>query len=224
MSTVHLTFDNGPDPEVTPHVLDVLDRYRARATFFLVGKNLTDEAGVATAELIRNRGHRIGNHSFTHGTPLGDDPGEAAVTRELAQTQALLDRVWTGPRWFRPFGGGGEIGPHLLSEESVAWLQAHEVTCVLWNSVPGDWKDPEGWVERALEDAERLDEMVVVLHDVLPGAMARLDRFLAQLVEAGHGFTNDFPLSCLPIVAGKPQPGLDAYVRSSSKSRRKAGS
>lgn len=216
MSTVHLTFDNGPAPDVTPRVLDVLDRHQARATFFLVGENLTTPEGMATAELIVDRGHRIGNHSFTHGTPLGDDPGEAAVARELAQTQTLLDRVWTGPRWFRPFGGGGEIGPHLLSAESVAWLEDQRVTCVLWNSVPGDWKDPEGWVERALADAERLDEMVLVLHDVLPRAMGHLDRFLAQLVEAGHRFTDAFPASCLPIVAGEPQPGLDAYVRSAT--------
>lgn len=213
MGSVHLSFDNGPDPEVTPRVLDVLDDHGARATFFLVGKNLETSEGAATAQRIRERGHRLGSHSYTHGTPLGDDLGEEAVARELEQTQLLLDRFWSGPRWFRPFGGGGEIGPHLLSPEAVSWLERRRVTCVLWNSVPGDWKDPEGWVGRALDDAERQAETLVVLHDILPGAMARLDRFLGELTARGHRFTDDFPASCLPIIDGVRQPGLEDYVR-----------
>jgi peptidoglycan/xylan/chitin deacetylase (PgdA/CDA1 family) len=213
MSAVHLTFDNGPHPEVTARVLDVLDKHRATATFFVVGKKLATLEGMAVAECIRRRGHRLGNHSYHHETPLGADQGSEAVERELTATQALLDRVWDGPRWFRPFGAGGALGDHLLSPESVVWLVDGGLTCFLWNSGPGVWKDARGWVERGLCDADRLDHAVVVLHDVLGDAMANLDEFLRRLTARGHRFTADFPASCLPIVNGERRPGLEAYVR-----------
>nr|WP_217910029.1 polysaccharide deacetylase family protein [Pseudenhygromyxa sp. WMMC2535] len=208
-----MTFDNGPHPEVTPRVLDVLDAHAIHATFFVLGKHLATAEGMAMAEATRDRGHRLGNHSFSHEVPLGEDLGPAAVARELEGTQRLLDEVWRGPRWFRPFGGGGKLGPHLLSPDSVEWLVAGKHTCVLWNSVPGDWLDAEGWVERALADAARLEHAVIVLHDILPEAMTRLDEFICRLREAGHRFGDDFPAACLPIVEGAPRAGLEAFVR-----------
>ncbi|MCA9620938.1 MAG: polysaccharide deacetylase family protein [Myxococcales bacterium] len=214
---VHLTFDNGPDPVVTPRVLDTLERHGVAATFFVVGKQLATTEGMDLARAIVRRGHRLGNHSYSHGTPLGEDPGPEAVARELVATQALLDQIWSGPRWFRPFGGGGKLGDHLLSPESVEWLVAGGFTCVLWDSVPGDWQDPSGWVERALRDVSRCDPCVVVLHDVLPEAMERLDEFISRASERGHHFTDALPESCLPIVNGEPRPGLEAHVRRPTK-------
>lgn len=61
---VYLTFDDGPIPEVTPWVLDVLDKYNIKATFFMVGDNVrkhTDEY-----KMVVERGHRIGNHTYNH--------------------------------------------------------------------------------------------------------------------------------------------------------------
>lgn len=61
---VYLTFDDGPVPEVTPWVLDVLDRYGVKATFFMVGDNVRKHPD--TFAMVKARGHRIGNHTFNH--------------------------------------------------------------------------------------------------------------------------------------------------------------
>lgn len=61
---IYLTFDDGPVPEVTPEVLDLLDEYDAKATFFCVGENVEKHPEVF-AEIIR-RGHSVGNHTFHH--------------------------------------------------------------------------------------------------------------------------------------------------------------
>lgn len=62
--SVYLTFDDGPIPEVTPWVLDVLDRYGVKATFFMVGENAFKHPDVF--EMVKARGHRIGNHTYNH--------------------------------------------------------------------------------------------------------------------------------------------------------------
>ena len=208
MALVHLSFDNGPDPVGTPLVLEVLARHGVHASFFVLGKHLATPVGRALAERIRDEGHRLGNHSWSHEVPLGEDPRPDAVQRELVATQALLGELWTGPRWFRPFGGGGVLGPHLFSQASVDWLAREGFTAVLWNSVPGDWLDAEGWVERALAEVEALDHVVLVLHDVVPEAMAHLDAFLSALTQAGHTLTDALPASVLPLVDGIPGPEL----------------
>ena len=61
---VYLTFDDGPIPEATPFVLDTLDRYGIKATFFMVGDNVRKHPEIF-AEVVR-RGHRIGNHTYHH--------------------------------------------------------------------------------------------------------------------------------------------------------------
>lgn len=62
--SVYLTFDDGPIPEVTPWVLDVLDCYGVKATFFMVGENAFKHPEVF--EMVKARGHRIGNHTYNH--------------------------------------------------------------------------------------------------------------------------------------------------------------
>lgn len=61
---VYLTFDDGPIPEATPFILDVLDKFDAKATFFMVGDNAAKYPHLL--EEVRRRGHRIGNHTFNH--------------------------------------------------------------------------------------------------------------------------------------------------------------
>lgn len=212
MARVCLSFDNGPDPEGTPRVLDALADHGARAAFFVLGRQLERPGGLALARRIRDAGHRLGNHSFSHETPLGLDPRPDAASREIAATERLLDEVWDGPRWFRPFGGGGALGPHLLSPASVAYLCEHRYTCVLWSSVPRDWEDAEGWVARALADIGAAEHTLLVLHDAAPAAMVHLGRFLAALAAHGHTITEELPPACLPIVEGEPRLPLAPYV------------
>lgn len=212
MGRVCLTFDNGPDPIVTPYVLDVLARHGASALFFVLGHKLDAPNGLDLARRIRDAGHRLGNHSYSHEIPLGVDTRPDHVELEIVRTEARLAHVWDGPRWFRPFGGGGKLGDHLLSGAAVEWLVEHRYSCTLWNVVPEDWLDADGWVGRALEGVAGRDHAVVVLHDILPDAMRHLDRFVGALLDRGHHFTDDWPDDCVPLRDGTPRPGLKRCV------------
>jgi len=62
--SVYLTFDDGPIPEATPFILDTLDKYNAKATFFMVGENAVKYPHLL--EEVRSRGHQVGNHTYNH--------------------------------------------------------------------------------------------------------------------------------------------------------------
>ena len=122
VAEVCLTFDNGPEPEVTPGVLAVLARRRIRATFFLVGQKLRDAAARACAERAQAEGHAIGNHTLTHGAPLGTRSAAEAVA-EIAGTDALLGALHGPEKLFRANGGGGVLGPHLLNRAAAVAMR-----------------------------------------------------------------------------------------------------
>jgi peptidoglycan/xylan/chitin deacetylase (PgdA/CDA1 family) len=208
---VTLTFDNGPAPGTTEWVLDVLAERKLSATFFVVGTMLHRKGGRDLAERAAAEGHWIGNHSMTHTTPLGAGLDRAEVQREIQETQELLGDLAHERRFFRPFGGGGLIGPHLLSPAAVDVLCDGSYTCVLWNSVPRDWEDPVGWVDSALADIQRLEHAVVVLHDLPTGAMDALPTFLDALEARNTVFSQDFPADVVPIERGAARQ-LDGLV------------
>ena len=132
-----LTFDNGPDPATTPVVLDILAARGLHATFFVLGEKLARDRPLA--ERAHAEGHWIGNHTWSHSAPLGDHSAPGTVEHEIADTQRLLGNLAHPDRLFRPMGGGGVLGPHLLSPEAATLLQDGGYTCVLWDSVPRDW-------------------------------------------------------------------------------------
>jgi peptidoglycan/xylan/chitin deacetylase (PgdA/CDA1 family) len=199
---VTLTFDNGPAPGTTDAVLDVLAERDVPATFFVVGDMLRRPGARDLAARAVEEGHWVGNHTMTHTTPLGDDLDPTYAHDEIVATQALLGDLAHPRRLFRPAGGGGLIGPHLLSPAAVELLADGGYTCVLWSSVPRDWEDPEGWVETALADVERQEHAVVVLHDLPTGAMDALPRFLDRLAEQGTEVVQDLPAAVVPIADG----------------------
>lgn len=201
MKRLTLSFDNGPEPAVTPGVLDVLARHELRSTFFAIGRKLVDPASRACAERAAAEGHWIGNHTWTHEAPLGGRPGHAAI--EIGRTQQELGALVHPCRWFRPMGGGGAIGPHLLSLEAVALLERAGMSCVLWNAIPRDWAEPDSWVQTALAQIKRQDWTLMVLHDLPTGAMNRLDEFLQRVAETGVAMHQDFPPACVPILRGQ---------------------
>jgi len=207
-----LTFDNGPEPGVTPHVLEVLKKEKILATFFVLGAKLADPVRRRLAEQARADGHWIGNHTMTHRQPLGRIADADAVRREILDTEKLLGELAHPDRLFRPFGGGGELGPHLLSSAAVEVLEKNRMTCVLWNAIPRDWEDPEGWVEVALAQCLARPWTLLVLHDLPTGAMDHLEAFLLRVREQGGVFRQDFPPECVPIRRGEILAPLAPYV------------
>jgi len=216
MAEIALSFDNGPHPEGTPRVLSVLARRDIRATFFLVGRNLSDPDARGAALTARDAGHWIGNHTMTHDVPLGIDPDPDAPRREIEEAQAALGPLAHPDRLFRPFAKG-ELGPRLLSRRAVDHLLAGGYTCVLWTHVPGDYEDHDGWPDRAMQQVAAAEaagrrHQLLVLHDAVPPAMRHLDAFLGRLADAGHDFRQDHPADCVPIRRGRLVGRLDGLV------------
>jgi peptidoglycan/xylan/chitin deacetylase (PgdA/CDA1 family) len=217
MFELTLTFDNGPEPSVTPQVLDVLARHGVLSTFFVIGNKLQNQQARACAEQAHAEGHWIGNHTWTHTRPLGEQPGEQAAQREIERTQAEIGSLSRRPPLFRPTGGGGNLDRRLLSPEAAAMLQAGGYSCVMWNAVPRDWEDPDGWVDTALTQLALQPWTLMVLHDLPNGAMRHLDRFLREVAARGGQFRQDFPPACVPITAGSVTGPLADFVTPASK-------
>jgi peptidoglycan-N-acetylglucosamine deacetylase len=216
MFNLTLSFDNGPEPEVTPVVLDILARWGVRTTFFVIGQKLEDQQRRVIAERAHAEGHWIGNHSYTHSLPLGLQRDPDTAEREIGRTQALLGTLAHPKKLFRPFGGGGRLGHHLLSERVVAFLERGRYTCVLWNAIPHDWDDPDGWVTRAVAQCREKPWTLMVLHDLPTGAMRHLEAFLDAVRGAGGHIRQDFPPDCVPLADGKTVRPLDSYVASAA--------
>ena len=142
---------------------------------------------------------------------------------EIARTQAEIGALSHSDRLFRPTGGGGHLDRRLLSAEAAALLEAGGYTCVLWNAVPRDWADPDGWVETALAQLARQPWTLMALHDVPNGVLRHLDR----LGEARGGrLRQDFPPSCVPITCGRVTGPLEDFVSAAPEptARGKSGS
>jgi len=208
-----LSFDNGPTPDVTNRVLDLLRERRLRTTFFVVGVQLQDPARRALAERARAEGHWIGNHTLTHTVQLGQASDARVLDAEIGATQELLGDLAHPDRLFRPYGAGGLLGEDLLSEAAVAYMQRGGYSCVLWSSVPRDWDSSVDWVERCLAEARMQDWPLVVLHDLPDCALARLPELLDGLTKIDVEVTQELPAACVPIHRGVVRGPLDHVVK-----------
>jgi peptidoglycan/xylan/chitin deacetylase (PgdA/CDA1 family) len=212
LAQVTLTFDNGPESQATPLVLDCLGHHGIKSTFFVLGQKVSTPDGLDLARRASREGHWIGNHTWSHAGRLGDGTREVALQEFERTEQALSWVVDQRVPLFRPRGGAGKLGRGLLHPAVVDRLTLGGYTCVLWNSVPGDYRDPDGWMDRALADCRTREWSLVVLHDLPNGAMRHLDSFLRRLRDKGHDLTQEFPLDCTPIVGGKIVQPLDGFL------------
>ena len=158
---IALTFDDGPNPAVTPQLLSLFERFSVRATFFLVGKFA--RACPALVKEIHLRGHLIGNHTDTHANLIWQSP--EGIRGELARCQDAITMA-TGvapPRWMRP--PYGYRSPLLRAEIRRAGLQG----VVMWSKICWDWKPqpPQRLINRLSKVARpsRSQGDIVVLHD-----------------------------------------------------------
>src|ERR1044072_584835 len=121
MFDLTLSFDNGPTPEITPFVLDVLARRNVKSTFFVIGEKLARPGGRARPERAHDEGHWIGNHTWSHPLPFGLMKPDAAKA-EFERTQDALGPLAHPHRLFRPYGQGGNLDRRLLSRAGLDHL------------------------------------------------------------------------------------------------------
>ncbi len=93
MFDLTLSFDNGPEPEVTPRVLDALGERCIKVTFFVIGEKLGDPERRRLTARAHEEGHWIGNHTYTHSMPLGLQRDPGAAKHEIARTQDLIGEM-----------------------------------------------------------------------------------------------------------------------------------
>jgi peptidoglycan/xylan/chitin deacetylase (PgdA/CDA1 family) len=193
-----ITFDDGPHPEYTPKILNLFEKYGAKATFFVVGKRARRYPEVIRQ--IKEHGHAIGNHTWSHvAVPLISRKEEF---EQIRKTQRQLGR--SGEKLFRPPWGFVDAASY-----GEVKLLGYKVIC--WDAVVYDWLNPS-----AEEIFERLDAKIrpgsiMLLHDNLCNSIkpeyiprddliAGLERYLRK-----HAASRQFVTVPELLRQGKPQ-------------------
>jgi peptidoglycan/xylan/chitin deacetylase (PgdA/CDA1 family) len=155
VSTLALTFDDGPNPIITPGLLDLLEQHKARATFFLLGKHTRAFPGLAK-EIVA-RGHAVGNHTDMHPKLTFLSPRR--IGEELQRCEeAIAAATGRNSGWMRP--PYGFRGPQL--DGVVRRLGSAGVA--MWSAMAYDWKPQPA--ERVIERLRRVQGGdIVLLHD-----------------------------------------------------------
>jgi peptidoglycan-N-acetylglucosamine deacetylase len=137
-----ITFDDGPNPAITPQLLDLLARYNVKCTFFVVGKFARECPGLVKE--ISARGHVVGNHTDSHPNLFFCGPEE--THHELLRcTDAIQRASWSAPIWFRPpFGYRSAWLSEIVHRQGMR--------TVMWTLLPGDWRaKPVAWLNSRLQ-------------------------------------------------------------------------
>ena len=156
---VALTFDDGPHPEYTPEIMDILEEYSVSATFFVVGKNAVEYPNVVKREIAM--GCEVGNHTYTH--PNIRESDERELEREIAYGEESLCAI-TGekPRLFRPPGGVCTKSARKISGELG-------YSIILWTIDTRDWEKPSK--EKIINQVktELRPGAIILFHDYIYG-------------------------------------------------------
>ncbi|MBR5612767.1 MAG: polysaccharide deacetylase family protein [Bacteroidaceae bacterium] len=175
VKAVYLTFDDGPIPEITPWVLDLLDKYNIKATFFLVGDNVRKHP--EEFKMILERGHKVGNHTFNHISGL-----KYLSYNYLANTNKADELIKS--KLFRPPHGWMRWGQYMVL--------SHRYTVVMWDLVTRDYS-------KRLNGRQVLDNVkkyvrngsIITFHDSIKSEKNlkyALPRAIEWLLEQGYEF------------------------------------
>lgn len=193
---IALTFDDGPSLSVTPKILDLLEKYGAKATFFPVGYNLT-ESKMAYLRRALSMGCEIGNHSDSHPislTRLTDEEILREITEVNRKLASLTENGYV-PKLMRP--PGGNIDRDVME---VLYSGGVRMYSILWNADSRDWEfnkrylDGEITYEQAVDGAVELvlsearNGGIILMHDIKDITPAVLERVLESLSEEGYTF------------------------------------
>lgn len=178
---ISLTFDDGPDPNQTPLVLEVLRRYNVKATFFLIGKEA--EKYPDLVKRIVDEGHTIGSHTFSHTSQTTLKPVKAYI-EELRKTSDVLHYL-TGlrVRMFRP--PFGVTNP--LIEKSRNYMNYHVIGWSIRSYDTVFWRNPEKITKKILSRVSGGD--VILLHDRCTNSEVLVDNLIKELLYRGFYFT-----------------------------------
>ena len=172
---VYLTFDDGPIPEVTPWVLDTLDRFGVKATFFMVGDNVRKHPDIY--QMVVERGHRIGNHTFNHIQCL-----RYWTRNYLANVAKAAEYIPSD--LFRPPHG------HMRIPQTLLLRRKYRV--IMWDVVTRDYS-PHMTPEGVLQVVKRYTRngSVIVFHDSLKAERnmrVAMPQAVEWLLEQGYAF------------------------------------
>ena len=215
-STVALTFDDGPNPALTPRLLRVLEENHVRATFFLIGSFVRECPGLV--QEIAARGHTIGNHTDTHPSLFWKT--RSHIADELARCQDAIEKACgQRPVWMRP--PFGIRGPHLASVVRQAGFHG----MVMWSRSARDWK-PQHIAQMVRRLCFVRGGDIVLLHDGdhrrFPGdrhlTLAGLDYWLPMWRSAGLDFVTLDDIAGHPVPVAMPVQQTDSVPAPLSKS------
>jgi peptidoglycan/xylan/chitin deacetylase (PgdA/CDA1 family)/tetratricopeptide (TPR) repeat protein len=191
--TLLLTFDDGPHPQYTDEVLEILKKYNLHAVFFQVGRNLGTVAGDDTIKLtpeaaasyrILEQGSSLGNHSYTH--PLLPKLTPAKSTYEIDATNKLLKYILKAdPVLFRPpYGARNQA---ILQEARTDNLKT-----MIWNVDSLDWADPvpNSVAKRVLDEVQQAGRGIILFHDIHHRAIDALPGLIETLEKDGYRFAS----------------------------------
>lgn len=184
---VALTFDDGPDPEFTPAILEVLAEHGIPATFFVLGHSVEEEPELL--EVVTDAGHAVANHTWSHPNLLGLSDSE--IAEQFAQANNVIANI-TGAApscWRAPQGA--------FDERVLEIATGHGLEHAGWNADSSDYlrSTPEEIVTSVMDDVEEHEggPVVVILHDGggdRSSTVAALPELIERLDEAGYDFVS----------------------------------
>ncbi|GLX67290.1 polysaccharide deacetylase family protein [Paenibacillus glycanilyticus] len=172
---IALTFDDGPYPETTEPILDLLKEYNAKATFFVVGTRVERFPETVKREVAE--GHEVANHTFNHY--FLQQKNTETVQDEIVRTEQALEKViGQKPLLFRPPGG-------FYNDRMLAVAKKYGYTTVLWSwhQDTNDWRAPgvQKIVNKVLNNARNGD--IILLHDYVPRSVQTVEALKLILPE-----------------------------------------
>jgi peptidoglycan/xylan/chitin deacetylase (PgdA/CDA1 family) len=176
---VAITFDDGPHPENTPRLLDLLAERRVRATFYLIGEPVTLHPDVVRRTMAE--GHEVGSHTWSHRF-LTTQSGHS-IARELARTEeAIEDAIGIPPRSLRPPYGA-------VTRGMARWID-HQFgyPTVLWSVTARDWEGPGASVITERLVTETTAGSIILNHDTVTATVDAMPETLDRLLDRGFQF------------------------------------
>jgi peptidoglycan/xylan/chitin deacetylase (PgdA/CDA1 family) len=177
---IAITFDDGPDPVLTPRLLDLLKERGIHATFFLVGKNAAAYPDVV--KRIVAEGHEVGNHSWSH--PLFTQMSKESVESQLQRTHdAIVKACGVAPLFYRPPYGAVGVSQKARIEKTFGYA------AILWDVDPMDWQHPRSAqkVYNAIHKQTR-NGSIILCHDIHETTIAAMPATLDDLTARGFRF------------------------------------